>query len=123
MSDVERWHEWTQSITRVKQIGGKTFEVGSRYQVLQPKLPKAVWEVTEIIEGKSFTWVSSNPGVRVTGIHALEAHQGSVTVTLTLQYAGLFASLLARLTRNITERYIGYEANGLKQRSESSIPH
>lgn len=32
------------------------FGVGSRVEIRRPKLPKAVWEVTEVVDGRSFTW-------------------------------------------------------------------
>ncbi len=32
----------------------------------QPKLPTAVWTVTELADGSSYTWQSKSPGVTVT---------------------------------------------------------
>lgn len=120
MSDVERWHEWTASITSVRLLGPGPFGVGRRARVRQPRLPPATWEVTEIEEGRSFTWVSRSPGVAVTGRHEVAARgDGKASrVTLTLMFAGLLGPIFGRLTRGITERYIALEANGLKRRSE-----
>ncbi len=123
MRDVERWHEWTPSIKSIKRLTDKEFKVGSRLLIRQPKFPPAMWKLTEVSEGKTFTWVSGSPGIRVTARHSVEANNGGTTVTLSLKYAGLFGPLFAWLTKNITERYLSFEANGLKERSESSIVH
>ena len=119
MSDVERWHEWTPSITRVKLLGSGPFTAGRRALVRQPKLPPALWTVTEFLPGRSFTWVSVAPGLRVTGFHGVEPAPGGSQATLAIDVEGLFAGLWWRLTRGITERYVGYEAAGLKTRSEN----
>ena len=123
MRDVVRWHEWTQSVKSIKRIGKGEFEVGSRLLIRQPKFPPAVWKLTEIVDGKTFVWVSGSPGIRVTARHTVEANKLGTTVTLSLYYAGLLGPLFSRLTKTITERYLAFEANGLKQRSESAIVH
>jgi uncharacterized membrane protein len=120
ISDVEKWHEWTPSITSVKRLGDGPFAVGARALIHQPKLPPATWKVTEIVPGKSFTWVNSGPGYRVAGHHAAEPNgAGGTRATLAVEYRGLFGGLLARLTKETTERYIAMEAKGLKARSEN----
>lgn len=120
MSDVERWHEWTPSIRKVVRLDSGPMGVGSRVRVHQPRLPVAFWQVTEWQPGRYFTWVSRNPGVRVTARHAIEPIAGGSRVTLSLQYEGIFGALLARVTRSITERYVDLEARGLKARSENA---
>ena len=120
MSDVERWHEWTASITSVKLLGTGPFAVGKKALVRQPKLPPAIWKVTELVPGGKFAWVSSGPGLRVTGHHEVEATAGGTRAKLWLEYEGVLGALLAGLTRSLTERYLSLEANGLKARSEST---
>lgn len=120
MSDVERWHEWTPSIRKVVRLDSGPMGVGSRVRVHQPRLPVAFWQVTEWQPGRYFTWVSRNPGVRVTARHAIEPIAGGSRVTLSLQYEGIFGALVARVTRGITERYVDLEARGLKARSENA---
>ena len=120
MADVERWHEWTPSISSVKRLGGGPFAVGARAMVRQPKLLPAIWKVTEVRPGESFTWVSSSPGVRVVGVHRVEPTPNGSRVTLAVEMHGMLAGLFARLTGAITTKYIDFEAKGLKSRSESA---
>ena len=119
MSDVGRWHEWTPSITSIERAGGEAFTVGTKAVVRQPKFPPALWTVSAIEPGKSFTWVSTAPGMRVVGRHAVEGTATGSRATLTLTYYGILGGIFARLTKGITERYIGFEARGLKARSEN----
>jgi hypothetical protein len=119
MSDVDRWHEWTPSITSVNRIGGAPLAVGGRAFIKQPKFPPALWTVTEIVPGSHFIWVSSNPGLKVTGIHRVEAIAGGSRATLGIEMDGLFSGLFWRLTGAISERYVTFESQGLKARSEN----
>ena len=118
MSDVDRWHEWTPSVTSVRRLTEGPFAVGTRVVIRQPKFPPAIWKVTAIQPGRSFTWVSVAPGLRVIGHHAVEPTPTGSRATLSLDLQGILGGVWGMLTRRITERYIGYEAAGLKARSE-----
>ncbi len=118
MTDVERWSEWTPSVTRVTRLDHAPFGVGSRAHVEQPKLPRAVWRVTEIEPGRSFTWVNTGPGVRVVGRHTVEATPTGSRATLSVDFQGPIGGLVGLMTKRLTERYLGFEADGLKARSE-----
>lgn len=120
MLDVVRWHEWTPSIRRIRRFGNGPLAVGSRAVVFQPKLPPALWTVTDVQPGRSFTWVSRAPGLLVTGVHEAVPIAGGTRATVGVDIAGLFAGPWARLTRAITERYLGFEAEGLKARCEGA---
>ena len=119
MSDIDRWNEWTPGVTSVTRLGGAPFAVGTRVLIRQPKLPPAFWTITEIVPGKSFTWVSVAPGLRAVGVHAVESTPSGSRATLSLDLQGLLGGLWGRISKGITERYIGYEAKGLKARSEN----
>jgi hypothetical protein len=86
--------------------------------VLQPKLPRAVWRVTELEEGRRFVWIYTSPGVRLTASHRVEASAGGTRADSFVEFSGPFGGLVGRLTRATTERYLTMEAEGLKARSE-----
>lgn len=116
MADIERWPEWTSSVSRIRKLSPGPLQVGSRARVHQPKLPPAWWRVTEFQPDVGFTWVSVVPGLRVTARHTVEASTVGSRVTLSIRYEGLFGPWLARRTRDLNERYLAMEANGLKMR-------
>jgi uncharacterized protein YndB with AHSA1/START domain len=120
MTDTDRWNEWTASVTSVKRLGDAPFAVGTKVLIRQPKFPPALWTVTAIEPQRTFTWVSTAPGLRVIGRHSVVPIAGGSRATLSLEMHGLFAGVFGRLTGGITERYVALEANGLKARSENS---
>jgi hypothetical protein len=117
-SDIERWSEWTASITEIEKLMPGPLIIGLRARVHQPKLPTAIWRVTELQANSGFTWVSKSPGAHVTGIHMIEPIASGSHATMTLIFAGPTALILGWLTRSLTQRYLQLEANGLKARSE-----
>jgi len=118
MSDIDRWHEWSPSINSVQRVGNAPFAVGSRAVVRQPRFPPALWKITEIVPGRSFTWVSTAPGLRVIARHGAEPTPTGSRVTLSLDFQGMLGGAFGRMTRDINQRYITFEVNGLKARSE-----
>jgi uncharacterized membrane protein len=118
--DVERWPEWTASVTRVEPLQSGPFAIGYRARVVQPKLPRAIWRVTELEEGRRFVWIYTSPGVRLTASHLVEPSARGTRADSFVELAGPFAGLVGRLTRATTERYLAMEAEGLKARSEES---
>ena len=117
-SDIERWSEWTASITKIQKLAPGPLAVGLRACVRQPKLPVAIWRVTELEENRRFTWVSTSPGAHVIGIHTIEPLADGTRATMILIFAGPLALLFGWLSRSLTQRYLQLEANGLKARSE-----
>ena len=117
MSDVERWSEWTPTVKRIRRLDGGRLAVGSRARIEQPKLPSAIWEVTELQDGRSFTWVTRSPGVRVIAKHGVEPVGPGTRATLSVGFSGPLGWLVARLTAGLNRRYLALEAQGLRERS------
>ena len=115
LADVERWSEWTETVTWVRRLDDGPLRSGSRAKINQPKIPETEYVVTGIEPGQSFTWVATGPGVTTTARHTIEALPGGGTrVTLAVDQAGLLGSVMGRFYRGLTDRYLANEAEGLK---------
>ena len=121
LRDIEHWPEWTPTVTSVRPLEAGPLAVGTRAIVRQPKLLPARWRVTEIEEGRRFTWVTGGPGMRVTARHSIEGAANGSRVTLSIDFAGVLGPIVARLTRGLNTRYLDLEARGLKRRAEASL--
>src|SRR5690242_19461081 len=119
MIDVERWPEWTSSVTSVEVLDGGPLRVGSRARIRQPRLAAAVWTVTTIEPGRYFEWRSVLPGLTSIGGHRVEA-QGSdrSRVRLSVEWKGMLAPLINLIYGDLSRRYVDTEAEGLKRRAE-----
>ena len=118
MTDVERWPEWTASVVSVRRLEKGKFGVGSRARIRQPRFLPAVWEVTKLNEGRSFTWVMRSPGLRAEGYHAVQRSGTGSRAALSVKYDGPLGGFVARLLAKTTHRFLELEAAGLKNRSE-----
>jgi uncharacterized protein YndB with AHSA1/START domain len=116
LTDVERWPEWTASMTSVAYVEGDSIAVGSRARIKQPRLPTVVWEVTAVEPGQSFTWQARSVGITTLATHRLTPEPAGVTVSLGIQQRGALGWLVGLLTAQMTRRYVGMEAEGLKRR-------
>jgi uncharacterized membrane protein len=119
LCDVERWPEWTPTMTSVQRLDQGPFAVGSVAQVRQPKLRPAVWKVTEL-EAQNFTWVARTPGLRMKAGHRVERQGAGSRVLLSFEMSGLMARVASRLFGGLIEQYVTTESQKLKQRSEST---
>lgn len=116
ISDVARWPEWTPTIDRVERLDEGPLRVGSRAKVWQPKLPKALWEVTEVVDGRSFTWEATGPGMRTIARHVVTPEASGATITLSIEQTGPMGAVAATVWRKLTQRYIELEAESLDKR-------
>ncbi len=116
MCDVEHWHEWTASISRVEIRRGGPLRIGSRVVIKQPKFQPATWNVTSLMPGNRFACVSGGPGVLVTAHHEIVGDADACKVTLRQQFTDMLSGLFAGLTADINERYWAMEAEGLRTR-------
>lgn len=118
-SDVERWPDWTDSVTSLVGLDGPGLAVGSRFAIKQPRMAKLVWQVTEIDPGVSWTWEQRAPGAVAAARHAVVPRPGGGTlVRQQIDQRGVFGALVGRLMARLTRRYLDMEATGLKRRAE-----
>ncbi len=114
--DVARWPEWTPTVDSVKRLDDGPFQVGSRAELRQPKLPKAVWEVTEVVDGRSFTWEATGPGIRTIARHEVVPDGEGSEVRLSIEQTGPMGAVAGFVWRGLTQRYIELEAESLDAR-------
>ena len=120
--DVERWPEWTASMSSVELLDGTELTVGARARIKQPRLPRLVWTVTAIEPGRSWTWQTRGPGATTTATHVLERLDDTTTrVEQTIEQLGLLGVIVARLSTRLTRRYLAMEAAGLLRRVEAGV--
>jgi uncharacterized protein YndB with AHSA1/START domain len=124
MTDIEKWPEWTPTVTRVERLDGSSLPLAlnNRIRIVQPKVPPAEWTVTALEAGRGFRIVSRAPGATVVANHWIEPlrdGKGS-RVTLSVTFSGWLGKVIARLMRGLNERYLAQEAAGLKRRSEET---
>ncbi|OBG28826.1 SRPBCC family protein [Mycobacterium sp. 852002-51057_SCH5723018] len=118
-TDVERWPEWTASVTELVGLDGPELAVGKRFQIKQPKLPTLVWQVTDLEPGVSWSWAQRSAGGSTRAHHTLSPlSEGGTLVRQTLDPRGPIGAIVGRLMRGTTRRYLAMEAQGLKARSE-----
>lgn len=119
-SDVAKWPEWTPTIDSVERLDEGRIHLGARTRIRQPKLPVAIWEVTELVEGQYFAWVSRAPGITTTGGHRVTATPEGTVATSTVIQEGPLGWLFGKLYAKLTQRYIELEAESLKKVSEDA---
>jgi uncharacterized protein YndB with AHSA1/START domain len=119
LSDVERWPEWTQSMTSVELLDGG-FGIGQTVRVKQPRLPAAVWCVTAFDAGQGFVWEARSLGTLTIAGHRIEPRGAGSRVTLTVRQTGGLVPVFAPITSRFVRRYMEMEAAGLKERSEEA---
>ena len=118
--DVERWPERIPTVDAVERLDAGPLAVGSRTRLEQPRLPTAVWIVTELVDGSSYTWESTSPGVTVTAGHLVEPHVDGSRLALALTVSGPLSWIGWLMTRSLTKRYVEAEAASIKTAAESA---
>ena len=114
-SNVERWPDWTPTIDSVERLDAGRIHLGARTRIRQPKLPVAIWEVTELKEGEYFEWVSKAPGIKTTGGHRVISTPEGTVATATIIQEGPLGWLFGKLYAGLTKRYIATETAKLKE--------
>lgn len=117
-SDVERWVVWTESIEGIEALDGSGIEVGRRFAIKQPRLPKLVWEVTAVNPGVSWTWRQRSFGGTTVASHEVLPRGNRTLVRQSIDQRGPVGLVVGMLMRKMTRRYLELEAHGLKSRSE-----
>lgn len=122
LTDLERWPDWTASMRSVRALSSGPTGTGSQFQVRQPRMPAAVWEVTEFTPHRSFTWGSRAPGVHVVARHDLSPTDSGTRADMTVDMTGPLAWLVAALAGQRIRGFVQMETDGLRHASERAQP-
>jgi uncharacterized membrane protein len=118
-TDVERWPEWTASVSEATALDGHGIAIGRRFAIKQPRLPLLVWQVTAVTPGASWTWSSRTFGAQSVAVHEVApAGTGRTVVRQRVEQRGVLAAVSAVLMGRLVRRYLALEAAGLKRRVE-----
>ncbi|OHV30752.1 MULTISPECIES: SRPBCC family protein [Pseudofrankia] len=119
MRDVERWPDWTPTVTNARTDDGELRE-GSVVRIQQPRLPVATWTVNDLKPGQGFSWISKATGMTTLAEHRIApaAAGDGVTVTLSLRQSGPLAPIVGLFMARLVRRYVDTEAQGLRGRCE-----
>jgi len=119
-TDIDRWPEWTPTVRSARRLEQTPFGQGSTAKLKQPGMPPAVWRVTRWEPGRSFTWETGVPGLRLAATPRLEPGGECTINSLTLEASGLLAFVLSPVLRRSASRALSRENEGLKAVCEAT---
>lgn len=121
MADIERWPQWTRSVTKVEARPSPTLAADTEARITQPRLGARTWRVTALDAPRSFTWETSGPATSMVATHSIapRGEDGS-TVTLVVDSGGWAVTLFGWLLASTGRRFVDMEAEGLKREAESA---
>ena len=117
--DIERWPEWTPTVTSVTLVTKTGFGLGSVARIKQPMQPEAEWNVVVFEPGRRFVWESRRTGLRFVGIHEIHAEDSGTKSILRVEAYGFLALLMWPILRVATGHALALENTGLKTRCEA----
>jgi len=114
--DVERWSDWDPA-TASSTLDGK-FEVGTRGRLVPNKGLGVPMELTEVIEGSSFTIVSKIPMFLMQFNHEIEPNTNGVKVTHRVKLQGLLLMLIGNRLASQIDKGLPITLTNLKVLAE-----
>jgi hypothetical protein len=120
LCDLEAWPQRIETVDVVELLTPAPLGEGSRVRLKQPKLPEGIWEVTVWDAPSYFEYRQQSGGVTTVAGHRVEVlEEGRSHLTLTLEMRGLLVPVFGRIYRDLTNRYMTIEAQGMKRAAES----
>jgi uncharacterized membrane protein len=121
LSDLEAWPQRIETVDTVELLTPAPTTVGSRVRLMQPKLPEGTWDITVWDPPSYFEWTQKSGGTTSVAGHRVEAlGAGRARLTLTLELRGLLIPIFGRFYKDLTDRYLTLEAEGMKRAAESA---
>jgi uncharacterized membrane protein len=121
LSDLEAWPQRIETVETVELLTPAPIKAGSRVRLKQPKLPEGTWDITVWDAPAYFEWTQKTSGITSVAGHRVDPlGQGRARLTLTLEMRGLLMSVIGLFYRDLTNRYMTLEAEGMKRAAESA---
>ena len=120
LTDLEAWPQKIQTVETVEILTPAPITTGSQVRLKQPKLPEGTWDITAWEAPSFFEWTQKTSGTTSLAGHRVEAlGEGRSRLTLTLDMRGILIPIVALFYKNLTNRYMTLEAEGMKRAAES----
>ena len=120
LSDLESWPQRIETVDSVELLTPAPIARSSRVRLKQPKLPEGTWDITIWDAPSYFEWRQKAGGITNVAGHRVEAlGDGRARLTLTLDMSGFLAPIMGPFYRNLTNRYMNLEAEGMKRATET----
>jgi uncharacterized membrane protein len=108
-TDVTAWPEFMPTMQSVERLEEGPLRLGATAMIKQPGQRRALWTVTEMAPGHTFSWESRRRGMTMTGIHLVEAEGAATRSTLTLRMTGPLTAVLGPLLAPLMRRVLRTE--------------
>lgn len=121
LSALEAWPQRIETVELVELLTPGPITTGSRVLLRQPKVPTGIWNITAWDPPASFEMTQKAGGATSVAGHRVEAlGPGRARLTLTLDMRGVLIPVIGRFYRDLTNRYLTLEAEGMKRAAESA---
>jgi uncharacterized membrane protein len=121
LSALEAWPQRIETVDTLELLTPAPITKGSRVRLKQPKLPQSTWDVTVWDAPSYFEWTQKTGGASSVAGHRVESlGEGRARLTLTLDMRGFLIPIFGRFYKDLTNRYMNIEAEGMKRASESA---
>jgi uncharacterized membrane protein len=121
LSAIEAWPQRIETVDSVELLTPAPIAKGSRVRLKQPKLPEGTWDITVWEPPSYFEWTQKMTGATSVAGHRVESlGEGRARLTLTLDMRGLLIPIVAVFYKDLTNRYMNLEAEGMKRAAETA---
>jgi uncharacterized membrane protein len=121
LTDLEAWPQRIETVDTVELLTPAPLAKGSRVRLRQPKLPEGTWDITVWDAPSSFEWTQKSGGATIVAGHRVEALGADrARLTLTIDMQGLLVPIMGLFYRDLTNRYMTLEAEGMKRAAETA---
>ena len=121
LTAIDAWPERIETVDSVEFLTPAPITKGSRVRLTQPKLGEGTWDVTVWDAPSYFEWTQKSTGATSVAGHRVDAlGEGRSRLTLTLDLNGFLIPIFGRVYKDLTNRYLNLEAEGMKRTAESA---